>query len=279
MHPLRIAAQLHPQHGSLADLVAAARRADDLGYDLVYTWDHFFPLYGEPDGPHFECWTLLSALASVTDRAEIGPLVCCVPYRNPDLLADMARTVDHLSGGRLVLGVGAGWFRRDFDEYGYDFRPVGERMDLLEAGIDRIDLRWQRLNPAPIRSIPLLIGGVGERRTLRMVAARADGWHALFPDHPAQLEPKVAALRRWCDELGRAAGSIEWGVGVEPDDLDRFLRSDAPTYLEMGFTQFTLGFNGSDWDVAAGREWLAWRDEVNRSALHGKTRVDDAPIG
>jgi hypothetical protein len=96
-----------------------------------------------------------------------------------------------------------------------------------------------------------------------MVAAHADGWHALFPDRPDELEPKVGALLRWCDELGRAPSDIEWGVGVEPEDLDRFLSKDAPTYVDMGFTQFTLGFNGPDWQVERGKDWLTWRDEVN----------------
>jgi len=103
------------------------------------------------------------------------------------------------------------------------------------------------------------------RKALRLVAAYADGWHAGFPDHPAELEPKVAALRRWWDEVGRDPAKIEWGVGVEPTDLDRFLHKDAPTYLEMGFAQFTLGFNGPNWAVDAGREWLSRRDEHNHS--------------
>ncbi len=266
MHRVRIAAQLHPQHGTYQRLAGAARAADEAGYDLIYTWDHFFPLYGDPAGAHFECWTLLSALAEVTSRAEIGPLVSCVAYRNSDLLADMARTVDHISGGRMVLGLGAGWFRRDFEEYAYRFGTAGDRLAALGEALPRIRDRLAALTPPPLRQMPLLIGGVGERQTLRLVAEHADGWHALFPDHPGQLEAKVAALQRWCDELGKPTDSIEWGVGVEPDDLDRFLNQDAPTYLEMGFTQFTLGFNEPDWEVEAGEEWLAWRDQVNRSS-------------
>jgi alkanesulfonate monooxygenase SsuD/methylene tetrahydromethanopterin reductase-like flavin-dependent oxidoreductase (luciferase family) len=119
------------------------------------------------------------------------------------------------------------------------------------------------LNPPPVRRLPLVIGGVGERRTLRIVARYADGWHAMFPDRPEELEPKVAALRRWCDELGRDPSSIEWGVGIEPDDIDRFLAQDAATYVEMGFSQFTLGFNGPAWTVAGGAPFLRWRDELN----------------
>jgi probable F420-dependent oxidoreductase len=260
MHPIRIAAQLHPQHGTWADIRTAAILAEDMGYDIAYTWDHFFPLYGDPDGAHFECWSMLAALAEATRRIEIGPLVSCNTYRNPDLLADIARTVDHVSGGRTILGIGAGWFERDHEAYGFAFGTRGARLGALEAAIPRIQRRLAALSPAPVRPMPLLIAGVGERRTLRLVAPYADGWHAAFPSRIEELHPKVAALLRWCEEVGRDPRSIEWGVGIEPDDLERFLDEDADAYVALGFTQFTLGFNGPDWDVAAGERWLRWRD-------------------
>jgi probable F420-dependent oxidoreductase len=263
MRPIRIAAQLHPQHGDFPALRDAAVEAERLGYDIVYAWDHFYPLYGDPDGAHLECWTTLAAIAEATSRVEIGPLVACLSYRNPDLLADMVRTVDRISGGRTILGLGAGWKRRDYEEYGFPFGTRAERLEALEAAIPRIQRRLDRLNPPPVRRPPLLIGGVGERRTLRTVARHADGWHAMYPERPAELEPKVTALRRRCAEVDRDPAEIEWGVGVEPDDLERFLAEDAGTYLEMGFSQFTLGFNGPDWTVAGGAPWLSWRDRLN----------------
>ena len=262
-HPIRIAAQLHPQHGAWPDLRAAAVRAESLGYDIVYTWDHFFPLYGDRDGPHFECWSLLAALADATSRVELGPLVTCNSYRNPQLLADIVRTVDHISGGRVINGIGAGWFERDYREYGYEFGTVGSRLAALETALPVMHDRLERLNPPPLRRVPLLIAGVGERRTLQLVARYADGWHAMFPEHPSELEPKVAALRRWCDELGRDPAEIEWGLGVEPEDLERFLAEDGETFVEMGFTQFTLGFEGPRWQVDDGAPFLAWRDQQN----------------
>ncbi|HET9456954.1 MAG TPA: LLM class F420-dependent oxidoreductase [Candidatus Limnocylindrales bacterium] len=265
MRPIRIAAQLHPQHGDYPAIRDAAIRAEVLGYDLVYNWDHFFPLDGDPDGPHLECWTVLAAWAEATSRVEIGPLVSCTSYRNPHLLADMARTVDRISGGRLVLGLGAGWNRRDYEEYGFEYGTFGTRIAHLGESIRALQQRLDRLNPPPVRRPPLLIAGVGERRTLRLVAEHADGWHAFFPDRPAELEPKVAALLRWCGMVGRDPTEIEWGVGVQPDDLERFLAEDAETYVGMGFSQFTLGFGGPDWPVEAGRAWLAWRDACNRS--------------
>lgn len=261
--PIRIAAQLHPQHGAWPDLRAAAMLVDELGYDLLYTWDHFSPLYGKADGAHFECWSLLAAWAECTSRVELGPLVACNSYRNPNLHADIARTVDHISGGRVVLGLGAGWFRRDYERYGYEFGTFGSRIRALGRAIPTMIDRLASLNPPPLRRMPILVAGTGLTLTIPIVARHADAWHAAFPNRPAELEPAVARLRAECGAIGRDPTEIEWSVGVEPDDLDRFLAQDAETYVAMGFTQFTLGFNGLGWEVDRGRAWLEWRDQVN----------------
>jgi alkanesulfonate monooxygenase SsuD/methylene tetrahydromethanopterin reductase-like flavin-dependent oxidoreductase (luciferase family) len=182
----------------------------------------------------------------------------------------MARTIDHISGGRFVLGIGSGWFRRDYDEYGYEFGTHGTRGRQLAEALPLIERRLAALNPPPVRRIPILIAGTGERITLRLVAEHADSWHAAFPDGPAELRAKVETLERWCDLAGRDPAEIERGVGVEPDDLARFLAEDADAYVELGFTQFTLGVNGPGWKI--GDEilhWLAWRDERNAAAVSG----------
>jgi alkanesulfonate monooxygenase SsuD/methylene tetrahydromethanopterin reductase-like flavin-dependent oxidoreductase (luciferase family) len=171
----------------------------------------------------------------------------------------MARTVDRISAGRLVLGLGAGWFRRDYDEYGYEFGTWTSRFDGLAAALPVIEERLGLLDPPPYRRVPLLIGGVGERRTLPLAARHATMWHAMFPERPAEIAPKIKRLHSLCAELGRDPAMIECWVGVEPDDLDRFLDEDAEVYVEMGFTGFSLGFNGPDWDPASGRRWLEWR--------------------
>ena len=262
--PIRIAAQLHPQHGAWPELRSAAVRSEQLGYDILYTWDHFSPLDGEPDGPHFECWSLLAAFAEATERIELGPLVACNSYRNPNLHADIARTVDHISGGRVIMGLGAGWFRRDYERYGYEFGTRASRIRALGRAVPEIRERLDTgLTPPPLRRMPMQIAGVGLTLTMPIVARHADIWHAFFPDDLDEVAPAVAALKRHCDAIGRDPHEIEWSVGLQPDDTDRFLREDADAYLALGFTQFTLGFGGPDWAVANGRAFLEWRDRRN----------------
>ncbi len=256
-HPIRIGVGLQPQHADYSTIRNAVVRAEEIGVDAVFNWDHFFPLMGDPDGKHFECWTMLGSWAEVTERVEFGALVTCNSYRNPELLADMARTVDHASDGRLIFGIGSGWFEKDYDEYGYDFGTPGSRLAELKAALPRIKNRWELLNPAPTRDIPVLIGGGGERKTLRYTAEYADIWHGF--GNADVIRHKNQVLDKHCADIGR-----------DPSDIERSADAKASTpemgdeLVEAGATLITLGFDGqTDYDLTPVTEWVAWRDERN----------------
>jgi probable F420-dependent oxidoreductase len=253
---VRVGVQIRPQHTDWRSIRQAAVAAEELGVDVVFTWDHFFPLFGPADGAHFECWSILAAFAEVTSRVEFGALVTCNSYRNPELLADMSRTIDHISDGRLILGIGSGWFERDYQEYGYEFGTAGERLTALGDALPRIEHRLSVLTPPPTRHIPVLIGGGGERKTLRLVARHGDIWHC-FGD-PAVVDRKVRILDNWCGVEGREPSAVERSAGVQggPD-------ATGQTLHDLGFRLFTMGIDGPDFDLGQARDWLAFRDEVN----------------
>ncbi len=274
MPPARIAVQVQTQHASYDDLRRLCATLEGLEVDMLLNWDHFFPLGGDPDGLHFECWTVLAAWAEATERVEIGALVTCNSYRNPQLFADMARTVDHISArageGRLVLGIGSGWAERDYVEYGYPFGTAGSRLDDLARDLPLIRQRWSQLNPAPTRDIPVLIGGGGEKKTLRIVAEHADIWHTF--GGPDALLHKRSVLDTWCSEVGRDPAEITTSAGVAPtpgrmrEEVDSYA-GNAQALHDVGVRLFTIGISGDEHDdpqsLAKVRELISWRDGVN----------------
>src|SRR6202012_4627622 len=205
--PTRVGVQIQPQHADFAQMRTAWIEAEELGVDTIYTWDHFYPLYGEPDGKHFEGATSLAALAASTERVRIGALVFCNSYRNPQLLANIHSTIDHMSGGRVILGIGAGWFERDYDEYGYQFGTAPERLRALARALPLSEERLGKLNPPPVGDIPIMIGGAGEKVTLKLVARHAKLWHT-FADPETYLH-KAAVLAEHCEAIGREPAEIE----------------------------------------------------------------------
>ncbi len=255
----RVGVQARPQHTTYASMRDAWRRIEDLGVETLWNWDHFFPTGGDPQGNHFECWTLLAAMAEVTKRVEFGPMVTAIGYRNPALLSDMAKTVDHMSGGRLILGLGAGWMERDFREFGYELGTVPDRMRELRRGLEIIKERWTIDVPAPVRNpIPILIGGRGEKTTLRLVARHAQIWNVIA--RPDIVAAKNLVLDERCREIGRDPAEIERSCNVERDDCYDETVLDA--FADAGITHLILRFQ-DPWDFGAVERLVAWRDKRN----------------
>ena len=215
-----------PQVGlPFATIKERAQLADRLGYHSIWFVDHMWSR-GLPDLDHLEAWTLMAATAAVTERLGIGTLVLCNSYRNPALLAKMAASLDHVSNGRLLLGLGAGWMDEEYRAYGYPFPSTRIRIEQLDEALSIIKLLFQEPratfqgkyyavdeavnNPKPVQKPhpPILIGGAGEKRLLRVVAQHADIWNC--PNNVAlELEHKLAVLRAHCDAIGRDPATLE----------------------------------------------------------------------
>ena len=206
-------------------VVAQAKAAEAAGYDRVFVMDHWYQLpgIGAPDEPMFECYSMLSALAQHTERVRLSALVTGNTYRNPAMLAKTVTTLDHVSHGRATLGIGAGWFELEHEAFGFHFGTLGERFEWLEEALqiiapmlrdERVSLDGQHYkvvdvanSPAPIGKIPIMIGGQGEKKTLRLVAQYADESNltGTVEDIPRKLE----ALEKHCAALGRDRSEIK----------------------------------------------------------------------
>ena len=256
--PVRVGVQVQPQHADFAAMRAAWIEADELGADMIFTWDHFYPLYGEADGKHWEGLTSLASMAEVTGRAEIGALVFCNSYRNPEYLADAHRTIDHISGGRVIFGIGAGWFERDYDEYGYEFGTAPDRLRALRRDLPRMKERLGKTNPPPVRDMPILIGGSGPKVTLRLVAEHARYWHG-FGD-VEDYRKKAAVLAEHCAAVGRDPSEVVHTRGVMSGVHDV---ADELHAAGVGVITIGIGGDGQRYDLGPVRELLQWRDRVN----------------
>ena len=227
MPPIRFAIALPPTQVAWGDYLAAAQAADTMAFETFWGYDHLMPIFGDMDGPNFECYTTMAAIAAATKRIRVGALVSGVAYRNPALQIKEATQVDVISGGRFDFGIGAGWAEREFKAFHLPFAEPKERIGMLRETLDIAKLLWSGdprkkvsyegkyasitdcfLNPQPVQlpHPPILIGGGGEQLTLRVVARHADIWHG-FGD-PATLSRKIGLIDEYARGYGRDPQSI-----------------------------------------------------------------------
>ncbi|MGI8658181.1 MAG: LLM class flavin-dependent oxidoreductase [Candidatus Limnocylindria bacterium] len=229
MIDMKLGANCWGQYTDWPSLREAGIRADRLGYNSLWTWDHLYPIVGSDEGPIFEGWLTLAAWAEATERATVGLMVGANTFRNPALVAKMATTLDHISNGRAVLGIGGAWFETEHRAFGLEFgASPGERLGWLEeavqimrgmlhaekpSGSDVYHAHEVRNDPAPIQDrLPILIGGGGEKKTLRIVARYADACNVGGSLETVKRKDEI--LRRHCEEVGRDESEIERTVGM-----------------------------------------------------------------
>lgn len=233
---LRFGVQPRPEHTTYDEILRCWQTCDELGFDSAFTFDHFMPIDGKP-GPCLEGWTLLAALAAQTKRIKVGVLVTGNTYRYPAVLAKMAATVDHVSHGRLILGMGAGWFEAEHTAYGIPFSTQGGRAHRLVEAVEVVKAlftqdrptfggKYYQLKDAPFepRSVqrphpPILIGGMGPKVVLPLVAKHADIWNLFAPDDPAEAKETIASFDALCEKLGRDPAEVEKQTTLRPKDI------------------------------------------------------------
>jgi len=238
MPNLKLGILLWSQASDWPPMLDAAKRVDRLGYDHLWTWDHLYAIYGDPYQPIFEGYALLSAWAMATERAKLGLLVGANTFRNPGIVAKSVATLDHISGGRAIMGLGGAWFELEHTAHGINFGSgFGQRLDWLDESVgairtlldggevnhesEKYQFRALRHQPLPVQPhLPIMIGGGGEKKTLRTVARYADMWNVFGT--PEILRRKDEVLRAHCADVGRDQAAIERTVGckmVIRDDL------------------------------------------------------------
>jgi alkanesulfonate monooxygenase SsuD/methylene tetrahydromethanopterin reductase-like flavin-dependent oxidoreductase (luciferase family) len=251
--PIKLGALSWNQYTTWADLRENGIRADRLGYDSIWTWDHLYPIVGSHEGPILEGWLTLAAWAEVTETARIGLMVGANTFRNPALVAKMATTLDHMSNGRAVLGIGGAWFETEHTAYGLEFGgSPGERLRWLEEAVQIMrgmlhgeqpsgsrfySSQQVRNDPPPVQErLPILVGGGGVKKTLRIVARYADACNVGGGFDSVKRKDEI--LRRHCEEVGRDESEIERTAAMGPciirDDADEARRVLAEIFEHNG---------------------------------------------
>jgi F420-dependent oxidoreductase-like protein len=260
MPAVRFGAQLWSQQTDWPGFRDAALAAEANGWDSVWTWDHLLAIFGPWEQPILEGWTTLAAVAAVTSRVRLGLMVGANTFRNPGLTAKLATTLDNISGGRAVLGIGGAWFGREHEAFGIEFGSgFGERLDRLDESVMLIrrlldgerlthEGRFYRMTdalvePRPIQArLPILIGGSGPRKTLRTTALRGDAWNTSGTTE--EVAAKLAILDEHCAAVGRDRSEIELTVSFPT------LIRDSPEEAKAAFAA-ALVYNG-DADIGSG---------------------------
>jgi F420-dependent oxidoreductase-like protein len=257
---MRFGLDVAQQRMPWAEIAARTRFAEDLGFDGVWGFDHFQPMYGEGPGECFEGYATLAALAALTTRVRLGLLVTGITYRHPSILAAQAITIDHVSGGRLELAVGSAWFDAEHRELGIPFPSTRDRIDLLDEAVEvmiglmttdgytfsgrQLELRDATLLPRPVQQphVPIWIGGTGERRTLPLVARFGDAWHGF--GGVSQLQPKSRLLDELAEAAGRDPASILRTASLSLDGSMDDVRRQVDRWRDAGFGYLIAGWPG-----------------------------------
>jgi alkanesulfonate monooxygenase SsuD/methylene tetrahydromethanopterin reductase-like flavin-dependent oxidoreductase (luciferase family) len=243
MTDLKLGILLWNQATDWPGYLAAVRRLDELGYDHLWSWDHLYAIFGDPYQPIFEGWASLVASAMATKRIRLGLLVGANTFRNPGLVAKTAATLDHISGGRAILGIGGAWMDLEHEAHGIDFGSgFGQRLDWMDesAGAIRALLDGKevtsepgghyafdhlRHQPLPVQAhLPIMIGGSGEKKTLRSVARYADLWNGM--GSVEVMRHKIEVLRQHCEDVGRDPAAIEYTLGIKATIRDTEAEAD-----------------------------------------------------
>jgi alkanesulfonate monooxygenase SsuD/methylene tetrahydromethanopterin reductase-like flavin-dependent oxidoreductase (luciferase family) len=249
MSEVRLGVNLWSQASDWPGFLAAGKRAEELGYDHLWTWDHVYAIFGDPYQPIFEGYTALAALAQATSRIRLGLFVGANTFRNPGIAVKAVTTIDHISNGRVICGIGGAWFEGEHTAFGLDFgEGFGQRLDwlaeataairtLLDGGEvtsppgGRYRFDALRIAPPPIQDrLPIMIGGAGEKKTLRIVAQYADMWNVFGT--PETVARKDEILREHCAAVGRDSAEIERTLGCKPT-IRRTKEEAERVYLDL----------------------------------------------
>jgi F420-dependent oxidoreductase-like protein len=259
--PIRFGVQTPQQHTTWPEILSLWQEIDTLGYDTAWVFDHFLPIFSDPTGPCLEAWTALSALAMATKNVRLGVMVTGNTYRHPAVLAKMATTVDIVSGGRLILGIGAGWFEQEHQEYGIPFHTTGGRLRRLEEALEMIkrlwtderasfkgryhELRNASFNPKPLQQPhpPIMIGASGENMALGVVARHAQMWNSFGT--PDVFRHKVERLKDHCERAGRDVATIEKSVLLSGQFPLNEARHRIDEYVAAGVTHLIFSMSAS----------------------------------